>query len=845
MCGIFGYYTYETPRSRQEIVETLLTGLRRQEYRGYDSAGVAVDDEPLPELEPLEVAVPLLSLALPSRTGSAVGTTVRPGVASGAPGGLRVAPLRELPSPSASASQAPSALAQAAMSEGGGSSCCTPLSPDGAESPRSVTAGPRHSAPPTRVIKCSGKVADLAAHVYQTLSENSLPLDTVFRTQAGIAHTRWATHGEPSARNAHPIACQPSADFVVVHNGIITNYAPLRSALQRRGARFVTDTDTEVIPVLLEYLHTTLPEPISFPELVLHALRELEGAFGLLVTSRLFPGSLVAARRGSPLLVGIRVPGDADATATGPRPGGSAVELFFASDAAALVEHTKRVVVLEDGDVVHAWDGGYDIFDADAFADDSDDEAEAGAGANAGAGAGVGSASASASGSRVAERAALDGSSASRKASTGSAASPWRRRPASRVSRALQTLEMEVDTILKGSYDTFMAKEIHEQPDSLQSTLRGRVRALPPLAPGAPPRHAVKLGGLTDHLENIARSRRLVMVACGTSFHACLAVRPTFEALVPFLPVSAELASDLLDRDVPISRQDTCIFVSQSGETADTLQVLERAKARGAFCVGVTNVVASSIARGTQAGVYVNAGAEIGVASTKAYTSQIVALTLIALSLGGDSLSRHERRENILESLAQLPDAARRALLLEPAVKELADELKDSHGMLIFGRGPNLATALEGALKIKEVALLHAEGLAAGELKHGPLALVDETMPALVVAVGEELNGKMVSVVEQLLARKAKLYVLANEGDERILDLCRSRASVLEVPRIADSLAPVVAAVPLQLLAYHLARLRGFDVDQPRNLAKSVTVTEDDPHAQKRHTKSVLFPQQA
>lgn len=371
-----------------------------------------------------------------------------------------------------------------------------------------------------------------------------------------------------------------------------------------------------------------------------------------------------------------------------------------------------------------------------------------------------------------------------------------------------------------------MQKEIHEQPESMTQTMRGRVQFERPAVsnPYLVPR--VKLGGLGEHLKTIRRCRRIMFVACGTSYHACLASRQTMEEMCE-VPVVLELASDLLDRRCPIFRDDTCIFVSQSGETADTLQALEYAKAKGALCVGITNTVGSAISRATHCGVHINAGYEIGVASTKAYTSQILSITMMALALAEDSISKRDRRDHIIDELGELPAKVGKLLLLDGALKQLAQLLKDRQSLLFFGRGYNYATALEAALKVKEVALIHSEGILAGEMKHGPLALVDETIPAVVVATKDNMYKKMQSVVQQLCARSARLIVICNEGDQEIRGYANKEAMFIEVPLTVDALQPVVNIVVLQLLSYHLTVLRGFNVDQPRNLAKSVTVTEE------------------
>ncbi|CAN6443265.1 unnamed protein product [Victoria cruziana] len=439
-------------------------------------------------------------------------------------------------------------------------------------------------------------------------------------------------------------------------------------------------------------------------------------------------------------------------------------ELFLSSDANALIEHTKQVLVIEDDEVVHIKDGGITILKFDS------DKAKAAGG------------------------------------------SP---RPAS-VQRALSILEMEVEQIKKGNYEHYMQKEIHEQPESLKTTMSGRL-----IQEGPGKVKGILLGGLKDYLKAIRRSRRIVFIGCGTSYNAALAARPFVEELSG-IPVSMEIASDLLDRQGPIYREDTAVFVSQSGETADTLLALDYAKKNGALCVGITNTVGSALARNTHCGVHINAGAEIGVASTKAYTSQIVVMTMLALAVGDDSISSKSRREAIIDSLFDLPNKVKEVLRLDDEMKELAKLLMDEQSLLMFGRGYNYATALEGALKVKEVALMHSEGMLAGEMKHGPLALVDETLPIVVIATRDACLSKQQSVIQQLHARKGRLIVMCTKGDASVVcpgGSCR----VIEVPEVEDCLQPVINIIPLQLLAYHLTVLRGFDVDQPRNLAKSVT----------------------
>ena len=531
----------------------------------------------------------------------------------------------------------------------------------------------------------------------------------------------------------------------------------------------------------------------TYVQLSMDVMSRLEGSYALLIKSVHHPGELLACKKGSPLILGLKSSGDGilsrkvTSLETSPydsphkqhllglqsptSPSGSHItstmEYFLSSDASAIVEHTKQVIVLEDGDVVHIAQGELSLFNARA-----------------------------------------DGK-------TGNLSS-LKKNP------ELIRLDMEVEQIMKGGYDHFMQKEIFEQPDTLIQTMKGRITF------DDLPMHQsrVKLGGLMEHIETIRRCRRIVIIACGTSYNAGLAVRPALEHLVS-TPVSLELASDLLDRQTPIFRDDTCIFLSQSGETADTLRSLEFALKRGALCVGITNTVGSAIARLTHCGVHINAGAEIGVASTKAYTSQIVVLLILAISLSGDSIASFEVRNDVIQGLGMLSDAVKKALQLDSKISELASRLQHEHSLLIFGRGSNYATAIEGALKVKEVSLMHSEGILAGEMKHGPLALVDDTMPIIVIATPDSVYSKMLSVIEQLKARGANLIVICSEEDDKIAAAAGKDATLLPVPSLPEFVQPVINIIPMQLLSYHLAVVRGHNVDQPRNLAKSVTVSEE------------------
>lgn len=755
MCGIFAYLNCGVPKTKKEIVEKLLVGLKRLEYRGYDSAGFAMDDNDFED-------------------------------------------------------------------EGG--------------------EGKRKK----KVIVCRevGKIANLEALARKELfgeddddvenkatksnssngkkSSSIKPLDFC----ASIAHTRWATHGPPNKINTHPHTSDSvENEFVVVHNGIITNHAPLRAMLERRGMKFETDTDTEVIPKLCKFLSDKFEESgekdVTFRQLAMEVTRQLQGAYALVFKSTKYPGELVAAKRGSPLLMGISDDsgevsciidgslsdgGDEDkkagankkrksmaggAIAVDPVTKSSSsmmtnapknnpkVEFYFASDASAMVEHTKRVLVLEDDDVCHCHNGTYKIYKVEK------------------------------------QKHPHPGYTSGHDSPEYGLYKPVVL--SKEVERTIETLEMEVESIMKGEFDHFMQKEIFEQPEAISSTMRGRL-VLDVL--GAAER--VMLGGMSQFAATIRRSRRIILCGCGTSYNSAIAIRQLFEELTE-LPVTLELASDVLDRRCPFFRDDTCIFISQSGETADTLKALEYAKAKGALCVGIVNTVGSAISRATDCGVHINAGAEIGVASTKAYTCQIVAMVLVALSLSEDSRSKHTRRDDIMQGLLKLPGCVKECLKMDAKLLELAQELKDEHSLLIFGRGFNYATALEGALKVKEVALVHSEGILAGEMKHGPLALVDKHMPIIVVCTNDGSYEKQQSVVQQLKARDGRLILIVSEDDTE-MEKTAPDAVILRVPKVEDCLQAVVNIVPLQLLSYHLTVLRGHNCDQPRNLAKSVTV---------------------
>ncbi|KAJ8942939.1 hypothetical protein NQ318_003825 [Aromia moschata] len=629
VAGIFAYLNYLTPKKRGEILELLVNGLKRLEYRGYDSAGIAVDSTDSKDIA---------------------------------------------------------------------------------------------------IVKKTGKVALLEEEIKNRTNE--LGIDNLVDVHCGIAHTRWATHGVPSEVNSHPHRSDIHNGFVVVHNGITTNYKEVKVFLENKGYKFESETDTEVIAKLIHLFYKQHPN-YSFRELVECVVQQLEGAFALCFKSKFFPGECVATRRGSPLLVGIKtatrlatdhVPilygKDADSNPdhrphgradfpTLPRTGSTSefepledkqVEYFFASDASAIIEHTNRVIYFEDDDVAAVKNGSLSIHRVRRGGDD-----------------------------------------------------PHK--------REIITLKMELQQIMKGNYDFFMQKEIFEQPESVVNTMRGRLN----FETGT-----VTLGGIKDYIPEIKRCRRLMLIGCGTSYHSAIATRQLLEELTE-LPVMVELASDFLDRTTPVFRDDVCFFISQSGETADTLMALRYCKERGALIVGITNTVGSSICRESHCGVHINAGPEIGVASTKAYTSQFISLVMFALVMSEDRLSLRQRREE----------------------------------------------------KVKELTYMHSEGIMAGELKHGPLALIDNTMPVIMIIMRDPVYTKCMNALQQVTARDGKPIIICQKGDKETMSFGHRS---LEVPKTVDCLQGILTVIPMQLLSFHIAVLKGCNVDCPRNLAKSVTV---------------------
>ena len=568
------------------------------------------------------------------------------------------------------------------------------------------------------VYKKKGKVSDLEAFIAQK--------DT--HANVGMGHTRWATHGEPNDENAHP-HFSTSERIAIIHNGIIENYAALKTHLQQQGHVFHSDTDTEVFVNLIEEIQKQ--NSCSLEEAVRLALHEVVGAYAIVVLSKDAPNQLIAARKGSPMVIGI---GDG--------------EFFIASDATPIIEYTNEVVYVNDYEIVVIRDGQLEI------------------------------------------RSREDVSQ-----------TPY-----------IQKLEMELDSIEKGGYPHFMLKEIFEQPRSILDSMRGRLE----LEAGH-----LNMGGIRAYEQKFINAQRIIIVACGTSWHAGLVAEYLIEDLAR-VPVEVEYASEFRYRNPIITERDIVIAISQSGETADTLAAIELAKSKGATIFGVCNVVGSSIARATDAGAYTHAGPEIGVASTKAFTAQVTVLTLLAMIMGQKrgTITDTKLRELMVE-LETIPSKVERALKLDAQIQEIAEEFKDATNFLYLGRGYNFPVALEGALKLKEISYIHAEGYPAAEMKHGPIALIDENMPIVVIATRDSSYEKVVSNIQEVKARKGRIIAIVSEGDTVIPPMAEF---VIEVPHTSEILMPLVSVVPLQLLSYHIAVLRGCNVDQPRNLAKSVTV---------------------
>jgi glucosamine--fructose-6-phosphate aminotransferase (isomerizing) len=569
-----------------------------------------------------------------------------------------------------------------------------------------------------KIFKCKGRVKDL---------EDMLK-DSDFDGKIGMGHTRWATHGEPNELNAHPQKSY-KGNFIVVHNGIIENYSLIKKHLISRGIQFSSQTDTEVLANLIEHLY--LEGDLTAEQAIMLALNRVEGAYGLVIICVNEPDKLFAAKKGSPLVIGV---GEG--------------ENFIASDATPIVEYTQRVIYLKDDDMA--------IIKKDELV--------------------------------------------------------LKTITPGKIEPEVKQVDLKIGEIDKEGFAHFMLKEIYEQPRAIHDTFRGRV---------LPDHSGIMLGGLHNVLESIAQSERIIIVACGTSWHAGLLGEYIFEEYTR-IPVEVEYASEFRYRDPIIKKGDIVIAISQSGETADTLAAVKLAKEKGAMVLGICNVVGSSIPRETNAGVYTHAGPEIGVASTKAFTTQVTVLAMMAFEIGFlKGIISSEDYRKLIDELSILPEKIEKSLSVNEKALEIATIYQQTKNALYLGRGYLFPVALEGALKLKEISYVHAEGYPAAEMKHGPIALIDENMPVVVVATKDDTYEKIVSNIQEIKARKGIVIAIVTEGDEIIRKMADY---VLEVPETIPAFSPVLAVIPLQLLSYHIAVLRGCNVDQPRNLAKSVTV---------------------
>nr|WP_321485284.1 glutamine--fructose-6-phosphate transaminase (isomerizing) [uncultured Draconibacterium sp.] len=567
--------------------------------------------------------------------------------------------------------------------------------------------------------KKKGKVSELEAFVAGKTDDGTV----------GIGHTRWATHGEPSDKNAHPHVSM-NGHFSIVHNGIIENYAQLKRDLETHGYTFESDTDTEVLANLIEYFYLQ-DDKMSSEAAVQLALSKVVGAYGIAVLCKKETGKIVVARKGSPLVVGL----------------GSG-EYFIASDASPIAEYTNQVIYLNDEDIAILQKDGFTL-------------------------------------------------------------SNVQNNP---VSLKISNIDMEIGAMDKGGYDYFMLKEIHEQPKTIEEIFRGRLQN---------DYSEIVLGGLLNVFPKIEAAKRIVIVGCGTSWHAGLIAEYLFEEYAQ-VSVEVEYASEFRYRKPVLSSDDVVILISQSGETADTLAALELAKLKGATVLGICNVVGSTLSRETEAGVYTHAGVEIGVASTKAFTAQVTVLTMIALKLAKrKGTISDEDYKMLVKELAEIPEKGRAILEDGEKIKAIAEKYQEAVNALYLGRGYLFPVALEGALKLKEISYIHAEGYAAGEMKHGPIALVDNNLPVVVVAPQDDYYEKVVSNIQEVKARKGNVIAVVTEGDKGLKEMVND---IIEIPKSHPAVAPLLAVIPLQLMAYHIALLKGCNVDQPRNLAKSVTV---------------------
>ena len=545
----------------------------------------------------------------------------------------------------------------------------------------------------------------------------------------GIAHTRWATHGEPSSRNAHPHYSQ-SHNLAIIHNGIIENYADIKAKLINKGVTFQSDTDTEVLVQLVEYI--MVKKHLSLLEAVQVALYQVIGAYAIAIIDKRDPTQIIAARKQSPLVVGI-----------------GKDEFFLGSDASPIIEYTDQVVYLEDGNIAVIRQGE-DLKVLSVLGEEQDLQ--------------------------------------------------------------VKTVDIDLGQIEKGGYPHFMLKEIFEQPDCLTNCMRGRINV---------EGDHVTLSALIDYRRQLLSAKRVVIVACGTSWHAGLIGKQLIESFCR-IPVEVEYASEFRYRNPVVNKDDIVIAISQSGETADTLAAIHLAKERGAFIYGICNAIGSSIPRATDTGTYIHVGPEIGVASTKAFTGQVTVLTMIALAMG-EARGTIDRDEylRVVKGLNEIPDKIHEVLQTNERIADLARTFTYAHNFLYLGRGYSYPVALEGALKLKEISYIHAEGYPAAEMKHGPIALIDSDMPVVVIATHDAMYEKVLSNIQEIKARKGRVIALVTKGDDTIAKIADE---VIELPDVLECLEPLVATIPLQLLSYHVAVCKGKDVDQPRNLAKSVTV---------------------
>ncbi len=569
------------------------------------------------------------------------------------------------------------------------------------------------------VYKTRGKVNELEAFCESKDTEGTI----------GIAHTRWATHGEPNDINAHP-HYSSNGKIAIVHNGTIENYNVLKQALEQHGCVFKSETDTEVVVKLIEYIQSTNKCPLI--DAVREALNQVIGAYAIAIIDSENPDTIIAARKSSPLVIGI---GEG--------------ETFIASDATPIIDYTNQVVYLRDDEIAI-------ISRGEPLRVITNDN----------------------------RTSSID----------------------------IQTLRLSVSQLEKGGYPHFMLKEIFEQPNSIYDCIRGRI-----VNNGT----EIKLSGITDHPDRFINASRIIIVACGTSWHAALIGARLFESIAR-IPAQVEYASEFRYSNPVVTPQDIVIAISQSGETADTLAAIKLAKEKGAFVYGVCNVVSSSIARETDTGTYIHVGPEIGVASTKAFTGQVTVLTMLALAIGQlrGTISK-EKLTEMARALKNLPDLIKETLKLNKEIERLSSIFTYAHNFLYLGRGYNYPSALEGALKLKEISYIHAEGYPAAEMKHGPIALIDREMPTVVIAPTDELHEKIISNIQQVKARGGSVIAIVTRGDETIPEIADH---TLEIPPVPECLSPIIVSIPLQLLAYHIAVMKGCNVDMPRNLAKSVTV---------------------